>query len=80
MPQDYGKYIELIQKHKGHVDLSDRNLNIYGDLLKKKSISYINFVRIRDLVDIPLDSFTIDMNVSLSGLDRRPRANCFYNK
>ena len=70
MPQDYGKYIELIQKHNGKVDLTDRNLNIYGDLLKKKSISYINFVRIRDLVDIPLDSFTIDMNVSLSGLDR----------
>lgn len=70
MPQDYGKYIELIQKHNGKVDLSDRNLNIYGDLLKNKSISYINFVRIKDLVDIPLDSFTIDMNVKLSGLDR----------
>lgn len=70
MPQDYGKYIELIQKHNGKVDLSDRNLNIYGDLLKNKSISYINFVRIKDLVDIPLDNFTIDMNVKLSGLDR----------
>lgn len=69
LPQDYDRYIELIQRHNGKVELGDRNLNIYGELLSKKIITYIDFIRIRDLTNIPLDKFTIDMNVGLDGLD-----------
>lgn len=69
LPQDYEKYIAIIQRHNGRVELGDKNLTIYGDLLSKKSISYLDFVRIGDLANIPLDQFTIDMNIGLDGLD-----------